>query len=189
MHAGKIVAVMLLAAVVLAAAGWLRGAEYDEQYTLFLTGGTVRPAWPTGVITAGDVLALQDGRTSLAAIAQGLRASDVHPPLYFWLIAIWRWLVGDGLFAARMFSVVCGVAAVGLVGVIARQAAVPAIAAMLLTLGCYGFAFSDTVARGFALAQVLNLAGIALLLPGRRRRCAALCGGLLLGAASFTNYL
>lgn len=190
MHAGKIVAVMLLAAVVLAAAGWLRGAEYDEQYTLFLTGGTVRPAWPTGVISAGDVLALQDGRTSLAAIAHGLRASDVHPPLYFWLIALWRRLVGDGLFAARIFSVVCGVAALGLVGAIARQAAVPTTAAMLLTLGSYGFVFSDAVARGFALAQMLNLAGVALLLLARRRhRCAALCGGLLLGAASFTNYL
>jgi uncharacterized membrane protein len=190
MRAGKIVAVMLLAAAVLTAAGWLRGAEYDEQYTLFLTGGTVRPVWPTGAISAADVLALQDGRTSLAAIAQGLRASDVHPPLYFWLIALWRGLVGDGLFAARMFSVMCGVVALGSVGAIARQAAVPTTAAMLLTLGCYGFAFSDAVARGFALAQMLNLAGIALLLfAQRRRRCAALCGGLLLGAASFTNYL
>ena len=189
MRAGKIVAVMLLAAAVLTAAGWLRGAEYDEQYTLFLTGGTVRPVWPTGVISASDVLALQDGRTSLAAIAQGLRASDVHPPLYFWLIATWRRLMGDGLFAARMFSVACGVAAIGLVGAIARKADVSAITAMLLTLGCYGFAYSDVVARGFALAQVLNLAGVALLLAQQRYRYAALCGGLLLGAASFTNYL
>lgn len=190
MRAGKIIAIMLLAAAVLTAAGWLRGAEYDEQYTLFLTGGTVRPIWPTGVISAGDVMALQDGRTSLAAIAQGLRANDVHPPLYFWLIALWRRLIGNGLFAVRMFSVVCGVAAIGLVGAIARRAAVPVIAAMLLTLGCYGFAYSDAVARGFAPAQMLNLAGVALLLLAQQRyRCAALCGGLLLGAATFTNYL
>lgn len=191
MRAGKIVAVMLLAAAILTAAGWLRGAEYDEQYTLFLTGGTVRPVWPVSAITAADVLALQDRQTSLVAIAHGLRANDVHPPLYFWLIAMWRHFVGHGLLAARMFSIVCGVAALGLTGLVAWQAAVPMITAMLLTLGCYGFAFSEVVARGFALAQMLNLAGVALLLIVQRRHqhAAALCGGLLLGAATFTNYL
>ena len=62
---GKIAGVLLLAAVVLVAAAWLRGAEYDEQYTLFLTGGTARPVWPSGVFTARDVPALQDGHASL----------------------------------------------------------------------------------------------------------------------------
>jgi hypothetical protein len=48
-------AVLLLAALVLTTAAWLRSAEYDEQYTLFLTAGTARPNWPAAVFPAGDV--------------------------------------------------------------------------------------------------------------------------------------
>ena len=36
-------------ALVLTTAAWLRGAEYDEQYTLFLTSGVARPDWPSSV--------------------------------------------------------------------------------------------------------------------------------------------
>ena len=41
-----ILSVLLVAALLLTAVAWLRGAEYDEQYTLFLTGGVARPIWP-----------------------------------------------------------------------------------------------------------------------------------------------
>jgi hypothetical protein len=186
---GKIAGVLLLAAVLLVAASCLRGAEYDEQYTLFLTGGTARPVWPSSAITAGDVQSLQDGHANLGAIARDLRATDVHPPLYFWITAMWRRLFGDGLLAARLLSVLCGVAALGVVAIIARQTLVPVATAMLLSLGCYGFVYIDVVARGFALAQLLNLSGIALLLPSPRTPRKAFCAGLLLGAATFTNYL
>lgn len=185
------VAVLLLAGLVLTGAAWLRGAEYDEQYTLFLTAGTPRPAWPDRPITAGEVVALQTGSATPAAIARALRRSDVHPPLYFWAAAWWRDLAGDGLFALRLLSVGCGLGALALVGSIAGRVGVPAAAAMLLTLGCYGFAYTAAVARGFALAQVLTLAGIACALgplPQRPSRRGLLAGGLF-GAATLTNYL
>ena len=47
--------VLLVAALLLAGVAWLRSAEYDEQYTLFLTGGVARPIWGADVITAGNV--------------------------------------------------------------------------------------------------------------------------------------
>lgn len=186
---GKIAGVLLLATALLVAASCLRGAEYDEQYTLFLTGGTARPVWPSSVISAQEVLALQEGRARFGAIARDLRATDVHPPLYFWIVAMWRQLFGDSLFAARLLSVLCGVTALGIVAIIARQTSVPVATAMLLTLGSYGFVYTDVIARGFALAQLLNLAGITLLLPARRCPRKAFCAGLLLSAATFTNYL
>jgi hypothetical protein len=92
---GRILSALLAAALLLTAVAWLRGAEYDEQYTLFLTGGAARPTWPAGVITAGEVRDLQAARAGLGAIAHGLRSTDVHPPLYFWALAEWRWLVGN----------------------------------------------------------------------------------------------
>ncbi|HTB43046.1 MAG TPA: glycosyltransferase family 39 protein [Acetobacteraceae bacterium] len=182
-------AVLALAALVLSAAAALRGAEYDEQYTLFLTGGVARPAWPAAPFAAGEVSAMQAGHAGLGAIARDLRATDVHPPLYFWAVALWRRLIGGGLLAARLFSVLCGLAALAAVAAIARLTGVPPALAMLLTLGCYGFAYTGAIARGFALAQALTLWGVAVLLASEGRRGRALVGGMLLGAATFANYL
>jgi len=179
---------LLPCAVVLCLAAWLRGAEYDEQYTLFLTSGVPRPDWPVAVFPAGLARDIQAGHAGLAAIAHDLRVTDVHPPLYFWLVALWRDVLGHSLFVARLLSVLLGLGALGLTGVIAQTARVPPVLAMLLTLGCYGFTYTSVVARGFALALLLLLGGVVGLLCGRRIWHFALAGALL-GAATLTNYL
>src|SRR3954452_16159987 len=145
--------VMLLAASVLTAAAWLRSAEYDEQYTLFLTAGTPRPAWPEAAFPAGLVRRLDSAQAGLASIIHDLRATDVHPPLYFWAFAIWRRLFGPDLFTGRLFSVVCGLLSLAAVGNIARRSGIKPLLAMLLTLGSYGFVYTNAIARDFALAQ------------------------------------
>ena len=176
--------------MVLTAAAWMRGAEYDEQYSVFLLAGDARPAWPSGVFTAGAVRDRFHGDASLLRIAADLRRGDVHPPLYFWALDGWRRIVGDSLFRLRLFSVVCGTAALAVVGLIARRCLLPPALAMLLTLGCYAFTYTGAVARGFALAQLLMLLGVlAALYATPARRWSGGVAGLLLGAASFTNYL
>ena len=175
---------LALGLAVFTATAALRSAEYDEQYTMFLTAGVARPVWPDAPFAAGEVGALQAGHGSLAGIARDLRARDVHPPLYFWAVALWRRVTGGGLFGARLFSVLCGVGALAAVGVVANRTGVPAAPAMLLTVGCYGFAYTAAIARGFALAQALTLWGVAMALCGRRG-----WAGMLLGAATFANYL
>jgi 4-amino-4-deoxy-L-arabinose transferase-like glycosyltransferase len=205
-HRSVLVA-LLGAAILLMAVAAQRSAEYDEQYTLFLTGGSTRPVWPETPFTAGRVAALQAGHAGIAAIARDLRTTDVHPPLYFWAVSVWRRLVGPSLFAARLASVLFSVAGLACVAAIARRVRIPPSAAVLLTLGCYGFAYTGAIARGFALAQLLTLMGVAVLLgrdgfatnspspcaPSRKGRgrtvflpCVA---GALMGAATFTNYL
>jgi hypothetical protein len=176
--------VLLLAALVLTAAAWCRGAEYDEQYTLFLTSGTPRPAWPATVFPAGTVAAVQAGHATLAGIVRDLRATDVHPPLYFWVALGWRWVFGPGLFVLRLLSVLFGLVSIWLVGVIAGRSAIRPALAMLLTLGCYGFVYTNAIARNFAPAEMLTLSGVTLLL-GRRPFLAGAC----LGAACCCNYL
>jgi hypothetical protein len=175
---------LLLAAAVLTAAAWLRSAEYDEQYTLFLTAGTPRPDWPETEFSAGAVAAAQTGHATLAGIVRDLRATDVHPPLYFWAVLPWRWVFGPSLFAARLLSVLCGLVSLALVGVIARQRAINPPLAMLLTLGCYGFVYTNAIVRGFASAELLTLGGTALLLARR-----PVLAGVCLGAACCCNYL
>lgn len=194
---------------ILLAAAMLRGAEYDENYTLLLAAGTPRPAWPEGVFMAGEAQAVFAGHASLASIARDLRATDVHPPLYFWAVAAWRWLAGPSLFGVRLLSVLCSVVGLGMVGAIARLARVPPARAMLLTVFCYGFAYTGAIARGFALAQALSLAGVWLALLaagavshpslgslarggsgfGRADPHFAFVAGLCLGAATLSNYL
>jgi Dolichyl-phosphate-mannose-protein mannosyltransferase len=182
---------LVAATLVLVSAAWMRGAEYDEQYTLFLAAGMGRPDWPADAFPAGEIQRLQAGHAGFAAIAHDLRATDVHPPLYFWSVAAWRTLVGDSLFAARLASVLFSLAALGMVAAIARMAGIPPVTAVLLTLGCYGFVYTGAIARGFALAQLLTLSGVALLLCAERRVSGwfALAAGILLGAATFSNYL
>ena len=185
------VLLLLFAAFVLTGIARERGAEYDEGYTIFLAAGVPRPAWPVEAFRAGDARAAFVGHSDALRIARDLRATDVHPPLYFWAAAAWRGLTGPGLFRLRLLSVLLAVVSLAVVGGIALRAGVPPLPAMLLTLGCYGFSYTGVVARGFALADLLSLAGVWLLLGAERRGRAlpALAGGLLLGLGSFANYL
>ncbi len=183
-------AVLALAALVLGGVTWLRGPEYDEGYTVFISAGQRLPAWPAS-FRAGEVRGFYAGHSTAAGIARDLRDDDVHPPLYFWAVAAWRALAGTSLAATRALSVLLGLAGLWLVGVLARQTGLPAAAAMLLTLGCYGFAYTSAIARDFALAQLLCLAGLTLVVAAERRgdRWRAAAAGLAFGAAAFANYL
>ena len=160
----SVAAAVLIGAGVLLATAALRGAEYDEGYTMLLAAETPRPAWPADVFTVGEARTVFAGHAGLAEIARALRATDVHPPLYFWTVAAWRWVAGPSLFGVRLLSVLYGVLALVVVGRIARIVRIPPAGAILLTVGCYGFVYTGAIARDFALAQVLSLAGVWLAL-------------------------
>jgi hypothetical protein len=72
-----ILLVLLGAALLLVGIAWLRSAEYDEQYTLFLTGRVARPVWSADVTTAGEIRRMQAPGAGLLTIAHDLRATDV----------------------------------------------------------------------------------------------------------------
>jgi Dolichyl-phosphate-mannose-protein mannosyltransferase len=188
---GSLVATTLVVAIcVLSAAAALRSFEYDEGYSIFVTSGVPRPAWPTAPFVVGSVRGAYAGHASLWQVARDLRQMDVHPPLYFWALALWRRVAGNGLFAARMLSVLFAAGALAAVAGIAEASGVPPVTAMVFTLGCYGFAYTGAIARGFALAQMLTLCGVLLaLVAARFRPRTAFAAGLTLGAATFANYL
>jgi 4-amino-4-deoxy-L-arabinose transferase-like glycosyltransferase len=186
----RIGATLLLSVAILTAAAGLRPPEYDEAYSIFLTAGDPRPAWPAGIFHPGEVRSFYQGSPTWAQIAHNLRTSDVHPPLYFWLLEIWRRIFGPSWFAARMLSVLFSIAALAALAWLAALAEIPE-SALLITLLSYGFAYTGIVARGFALAQALNILGMAFTLSATRNRNRALgfAAGLAFGAATFTNYL
>jgi hypothetical protein len=190
----RLVTILFAAFFILGTAAKLRPPEYDEAYSIFLTAGDPRPSWPSGFFHPGDVRSFYAGHPSPAKIAHDLRQGDVHPPLYFWALEYWRRLVGPGWFAARLLSVLLSVAALAGLAWLAILAEIPPASAMLLALFSYGFAYTGIVARGFALAQLLNILGMALILSAQRAGRkqgwrSALLGGLVFGAAAFSNYL
>lgn len=187
----RLVPALLIALVILLGSAVLRGSEYDEGYSIFVAAGSPRPAWPSTPFTPSETRHFFTGHSTISGIAHDMRTTDVHPPLYFWSEAAWRGLVGTGLFRTRLVSVLFSMAALCVVAAIARLMALPPVLAVLLTIGCYGFAYTGSIARGFALAHLLLLGGVLLVLLAWQRGRAelALAGGLLLGAATFTNYL
>lgn len=186
----RLIATLVLAGLVLGLAARLRGPEYDEGYTAFVTGTAPRPVWPAVPFRAGDVRAAFLPAPSPWHIAANLRRTDVHPPLYFWTIWAWRRLWGPDLWISRLLSVLLSLAALGLLAALARQARFPVVPSLLITLGSYGFVETGMVMRGFALAQCLMLGGLLLVLrAGQAKGRSAWVAGLLLGAASVSNYL
>ena len=126
-----------------------------------------------------------------AQISHDLKTGDVHPPLYFWCLEIWRHLVGPSWLAARLLSIAFSLGSLAVIAWLAEAADIPVLPALILTLLSYGFAYTGILARGFALAQFLNLLGFAIIFQTNRlrsRRLAAFAG-LAFGAASFANYL
>jgi hypothetical protein len=187
----RLTAFFILAAGLLTTIAWARAPEYDEAYSIFLTAGHARPAWPTGIFTAGSARHFYAGHACFAQIAHDLRQGDVHPPLYFWLLEIWRNIAGPSWFAARLLSVLCSLASLWLLARLAQAARIPVYPALCLTLLSYGFAYTGIVARGFALAQLCDLAGVYFLFLAARRNNGrfALSAGAAFGAACFSNYL
>ncbi len=192
---GGVAGALVLALLILIGSAWSRGTEYDEDYSVFIAAGTPRPAWPAGIFTPGDVRPFFSGHSTLGGIAADLRRTDVHPPLYFWSVAAWRGVFGTGLFRTRLLSVLFSLIALAGVASLARRVGAPPVAAVLLTLGCYGFTYTGSIARGFALAQLCMIWGTVLIVLAARATRAlpaagtALAAGLLLGLASFSNYL
>jgi Dolichyl-phosphate-mannose-protein mannosyltransferase len=187
----RLIGFLAFAGLVLAAIAWVRAPEYDEAYSLFLTAGHARPVWPTAEFTAGSVRYLYSGTAGFWQIAHDLRQGDVHPPLYFWALEVWRQIAGPSWFAARLLSVVFALAGLYLLARLAAAARTPVYPVLYLTLLSYGFAYTAIIARGFALAQFCNIAGVYLLFLAvqRKRWPLAMAGGAAFGAACFTNYL
>lgn len=187
----RLIGFLVFAAMVLIAIAWCRAPEYDEAYSIFLTAGHARPAWPTGVFTPGSVRVLYAGHAGFSQIAHDLRAGDVHPPLYFWVLEVWRSITGPSWFAARLLSVLFTLTGLYLLARLAKAVDSPVYPTLFLTLLSYGFAYTGIVARGFALAQLCNIAGVYLLFTAARHKDwpLALAAGVAFGAACFTNYL
>ncbi len=97
-----------------------RAIWYDEAITLLETAGNAAPSWSAHPAPAADQKELLVGSPTLAEVAAGLRDTDVHPPVYYGLLSIWRQVAGESIETARLFSVFWSTASVILLYLLLR---------------------------------------------------------------------
>ncbi|MFQ3568286.1 MAG: glycosyltransferase family 39 protein [Aggregatilineales bacterium] len=119
-------------------------------------------------------------------------ARDIHPPGYYWMLAIWRGLAGDSEFALRAPSVFASLLAIAVTFAIGRHllgAGVGALAGLFAALNSFNIYYAQE-ARMYALLALWGAAGIWALLALLRRPTlrAALALGAINAAGLYTHY-
>ena len=102
---------------------------------------------------------------SLQLITEGA-AGDIHPPLYYYLLHVWRGIFGSSEVALRSLSAALGVLLVGLTFFIGRKvfgAGVGLLAALLATINPFQIYYSQE-ARMYLLLAVIGAAATFFLL-------------------------
>ncbi|GLQ96552.1 glycosyltransferase family 39 protein [Dyella mobilis] len=115
-------------------------------------------------------LQLIDHHDGLAGVFRRM-LSDVHPPLYDFLLYGWVQLAGTGEVAVRLPSALLAVAAIGLFVACTRRRLTPAaiaFACAAATTSMYWFVQAQN-ARDYALCEVLSVALLATAIGLRRR--------------------
>ncbi|MCJ7666815.1 MAG: glycosyltransferase family 39 protein [Anaerolineae bacterium] len=121
-------------------------------------------------------------RMSLSEIT-ARTASDIHPPLYYYLLHLWLGPFGDSEFVLRFFSVVFGLLTVPLIYALGRRLLSTAsglLAALLLAFSPFYLWYSQE-ARMYTLVTFLCLLSSYLLLRalGGERKARFLWGGYI----------
>ena len=93
-------------------------------------------------------------------------AGDIHPPLYYYTLHVWRGIFGSSEFALRSLSAVLGVMLVWLTFLIARKvfdANVGLIAALMVAINPFQVYYSQE-ARMYMLLAVISAAATLMLM-------------------------
>jgi uncharacterized membrane protein len=149
---------------------------YDEAITLLTTSGHAKLDWPLGMMQFHPT-------TNLRKIVSDLYEQDVHPPLYFWALALWRTAFGGSLEVARTFSALFILATLVLLYWLARDFGVrwPWVPVAVYAAASTGMWYAYD-ARPYAMATFLIV--LTQVLARRRSGWSGVCGA----AAFATHY-
>lgn len=149
---------------------------YDEAITLLTTSGHAKLQWSLGM---GQFKPSLD----FHRILRDLYEQDVHPPLYFWMLAVWRTCLGWSLEVARVFSLLCTLGTLWLLYRFARAEGMrwPWVPVCVYAASAVGTWYAYD-ARPYAMATLLVM--VTQLLAEKRSRWTGVCGA----AAFATHY-
>src|SRR5262249_21637731 len=147
-----------------------------EAVTLLVTSGHEQLNWSQGLLQFKP-------SADLGKVLIELYERDVHPPLYFWTLALWRVAFGASLEVARSLSVCF---TIGTLVVLFRCARNMGLRWASIPVAVYAFSSAGQRyaydARPYAMAAFL--VALTLYLACRKSRWAGLCGA----AAASTHY-
>jgi hypothetical protein len=161
-------------------AAWIhlhdRSIWYDEAITLLTTSGR-------GEFVPALGMSQFQPTVHMGRIAVELYESDVHPPLYFWTLAVWRIVFGGSLEVARSLSVLFTLGTLVLLYQYARNVRLkwPWLPVVLYAVSAVGLRYAYN-ARPYAMASFLIV--LTLLLARTRSRWT----GIAAAAAIATHY-
>ena len=163
---------ILIATVIgFVALGWIHlhrtSIWYDEAITLLTTAGHSKLDRPI------DILQFKP-TADLGKILHDLYTQDVHPPLYFWTLAIWRTVFGPSLEVARVLSLLFSVMTLVLLYRLAMDFLMtwPSVPVVVYALSSAGLRYAYD-ARPYAMATSLIV--LTLVLTHRKSKWTGLC--------------
>jgi len=152
---------------------------FDEGLTLLITSGHGTLEWRLG-------LAQFKPTTNLTRILSQLYTYDVHPPLYFWTLAIWRSCFGASLEIARMLSAIFIMGALILMYRFALQTPFrwPVVPVVIYACSAAGVRYAYN-ARPYAMASFLVV--LTLCLVQRKSKWAGITAALCVATHYFAG--
>jgi hypothetical protein len=158
---GRYEIALLMAVLALSAAVRLpglvsRATWADEGISMLQTSATPWPSWPRTPTPAGSVKHVYSGMAPLVTITEDLRRSDIHPPVYYYSLALWRRWLGFSIETARLLSLLYSVGTVLALYLLLRAGGmerrlVPTVVYAMSTCAV----FFGSTARDYALASLL----------------------------------
>jgi hypothetical protein len=194
-----LLAILFIAAAVRLPSVLSRSIWEDETVTLLQTAGYFSPPWPSEPAPAGALREqFFEGTPRLRQITAGLLSKDVHPPVYYWILSLWRRSFGYSLETARAFSLLCSLGTILALYALLRAGRFdrPLIPTLVYALSTAAVDYGAD-ARAYALTSFLITCGalcayLASELAPRKPRLAeayALAMVACCGLAFDTNYL
>jgi len=144
-----------------------------------MTSGRTTLQWPLGMDQFKPT-------ANLLKILSELYRHDVHPPLYFWALALWRMAFGNSLEVARMFSALFVFATIGLLYRYAIRLRLrwPFVPAVIYAASAAGLRYAYN-ARPYAMATFLIV--LTLYLAERKSKWTGLCAAACVATHYFAG--
>jgi len=176
-----------------------RAIWYDEAITLLEMAGHASPSWPADEPKPAYVAKKQfEGLPTLSKITDQLIKTDIHPPVYYWCLSMWRQCFGSSLEAARSFSLICSLGTILIFYLLLREGQIryPLIPAFIFGLSTSSVHYAHE-ARSYSLALFFITSGaffafLADRISDRDKNCAGLYSlfmAIFCGLAFGTHYL
>jgi len=153
---------------------------YDEAITLLTTSGHATMDWSLGMLQFKPT-------ANLSKILSQLYEHDVHPPLYFWTLAIWRVLIGQSLEVARALSALFTLGTLWTMYRYAIEADIrwPCVPVVIYALSTAGVRYAYN-ARPYAMATFLIV--LTLFLAHRKSKWTGICAATCVATHYFAAF-